>query len=199
MFEDFIAYIKTKGTFTEDELQQVRSLAVIQKLRRHRFLLQEGEVCNTKTFVTKGLLRAYLLKPDGTEHIMRFALENNWMIDHESYTFHTPSKYYIEAIEDTEIIVWSREDINKLFEAIPAFRQYSEQLKDCSMNESQQRILANISYTAEEKYNAFVAANEDVFNRVPLHMVASYLGVSRETLSRVRHSEYSRAKKNSVG
>ncbi len=106
MFEDFIAYIKTKGTFTEDELQQVRSLAVIQKLRRHRFLLLEGEVCNTKTFVTKGLLRAYLLKPDGTEHIMRFALENNWMIDHESYTFHTPSKYYIEAIEDTEIIVW---------------------------------------------------------------------------------------------
>ncbi len=89
--------------------------------------------------------------------------------------------------------------MNKLFEAIPAFRQYSEQLKDRSMNESQQRILANISYTAEEKYNAFVAANEDVFNRVPLHMVASYLGVSRETLSRVRHSEYSRAKKNSVG
>ena len=199
MFEDFETYIQSKGSFTEDDLKQMRSLAAFRKLRRHQFLLQEGEICNTKTFVTKGLLRAYLLKPDGTEHIMRFAAESTWMIDHESYTFRTPTKYYIEALEDTEIISWTRDDINKLFEAIPSFRQYSEQLKERSMNESQQRILANISYSAEEKYNAFVAANENVFNRVPLHMVASYLGVSRETLSRVRHSEYNRAKKKNVG
>lgn len=198
MFENFEIYITAKGSFSKDELQFMQSLSVSRRLGRHQFLLQEGELCNTKTFVTKGLLRAYLLKDDGTEHIMRFATENNWMIDHESYTFQTPSRYYIEALEDTEVISWTKENIDMLFDAIPAFKKISDQLKEKSMNESQNRILANISYSAEEKYKAFIAANENVFRRVPLHMVASYLGVSRETLSRVRHLEYS-CKKNKVG
>lgn len=199
MFEAFEKYLLSKRNFTQGDFELMHSFCTMKRLRKHQFLLQEGEICNTKTFVVKGLLRAYLLKDDGTEHIMRFATENTWMIDHESYTFHTPSKYYIEAIENTEIISWKKEDINHLFEVIPAFRVVSEELREQSMKESQQRILINISYSAEEKYRAFIAANENVFSRVPLHMVASYLGVSRETLSRVRHSEYERQKKNRVG
>ena len=126
---------------------------------------------------------------------MRFAAENDWMIDHESYTFRSPSRYYIEALEDTQIITWTKENVAALIERNSTFRLYNEQVKDKSINESQNRILANISYSAEEKYRAFIAANENVFHRVPLHMVASYLGVSRETLSRIRHSEYSGNKK----
>lgn len=196
MFEAFEKYLLSKGHFTQDDLALIYSFCTTKRLRKHQFLLQEGEICNTKTFVIKGLLRAYLLKENGSEYIMRFATENTWMIDHESYTFNTPSKYYIEALENTEIISLTKENTNFLFEKIPAFRVVSEQLREQSMNESQQRILINISYSAEEKYRAFIAANENVFSRVPLHMVASYLGVSRETLSRVRHSEYERQKKD---
>lgn len=198
MFENFEKYVLEKASLTADELQQLRSLAVVRKLRKRQFVLQEGEVCRHKIFVVKGLLRAYRLADDGAEHIMRFAPENSWMIDHESYSNQTPSKYYIEAMEDSELIVWTRDSMNELFDSIPAFKLLSEQIKEKSMNDSQQRILINISYTAEEKYKAFIHSFPEVFSRVPLHMVASYLGVSRETLSRIRHSQLSRQQQHSI-
>lgn len=198
MFENFEKYILEKASFTEDELGQLRLLGEVKKLRRRQFLLQEGEVCRHKTFVVKGLLRAYRLADDGTEHIMRFAPENGWMIDNESYSNQKPSQYYIEAMEDSQLIVWTRDNMNKLFESIPAFKLLSEQIKEQSINDSQQRILINISYTAEEKYLSFIKSFPEVFSRVPLHMVASYLGVSRETLSRIRHAQLSRQRNHSM-
>ncbi len=199
MFENFERYISSKAHFTAAELWQMRMLAEVKTVRRRQFLLQEGEVCRHKIFVAKGLLRTYRLKDDGTEHIMRFAIENGWTIDHESYTYQTPSKYYMEALEDAAVITWTRENMNDLFSSIPAFKLFSEQIKEQSMNESQQRILINISYTAEEKYLEFITSFPEVFRRVPLHMVASYLGLSRETLSRIRHSQLSRSRKTSIG
>ncbi len=198
MFENFEKYILAKAPLTAEELAQLRSQAVVKKIYKRQFLLQEGEVCRHKIFVVKGLLRAYRLADDGVEHIMRFAPENGWMIDHESYSRQQPSQYYIEAMEDTQVIAWTRDSMNELFESIPAFKLFSEQIKEQSINDSQQRILINISYTAEEKYKAFIQSLPEVFSRVPLHMVASYLGVSRETLSRIRHAQASRQKSSSI-
>jgi CRP-like cAMP-binding protein len=189
MFEDFEAYITSQDSFTKDELKHMRSLSIVKKLRRRQFLLQEGEVCRYKTFVVKGLLKTYRLKDDGTEYIMRFAAENSWSVDHESYNNQTPSKYYIEALEETQAIQWTREDFDQLLDSIPALKTFSEKIKANNLDASQDRILMNISYTSEEKYQQFVTSFPDIFRRVPLHMVASYLGVSRETLSRIRHAQ----------
>jgi len=198
MFEKFEAHIAAYADLTQDELKYMRSLSATRKLRRRQLLLQEGEVCRCKTFVTKGLLRTYYAREDGTEHVMRFAAENSWMVDHESYNNQTPSRYNIEALEDTEVILWTRENFDRLLIAIPAVRELSERLKSNSLDASQDRIRMNISYTAEEKYQAFVTSFPDIFRRVPLHMVASYLGVSRETLSRVRHAQLKRQRENGV-
>lgn len=194
MFEIFENYITSLGSFTKEELALIRAQAIEKKIRRRQFLLQEGEVCRHKIFVTSGLLRTYRVKDDGTEHIMRFAAENSWSIDPESFNTQTPSKYNIEALEDSRVIMWSREAFMQLFVAIPALKQLSEKVMERSINENQNRIFMNISYTAEEKYEAFIRQCPDVFARVPLHMVASYLGVSRETLSRVRHNQLKRVK-----
>jgi CRP-like cAMP-binding protein len=190
MFEHFESYIRSKEDFTNDELKLIRSLSVMKKLRRRQLLLREGEVCQYKIFVAKGLLKNYRLKDDGTEHIMRFAPENSWTTDHQSYTHQTPSKYNIEALEDTEVVLWTLENIKELLHAIPAFKSYSDKLMANSLNAGHERILINISYTSEEKYQNFITSFPDVFRRVPLHMVASYLGVSRETLSRIRHAQF---------
>jgi CRP-like cAMP-binding protein len=198
MFENFEKYITDKASITNEELLQIRSLAVEKRVCKREFVLQEGEVCRHKIFVVKGLLRTYRLADNGTEHMMRFSPENAWSIDHESYSRRQPSQYYTEAMEDSELLVWTRDSMDRLFAEIPAFRLFSEQVKETSINDSQQRILMNISYTAEEKYNAFVQSFPEVFSRVPLHMVASYLGVSRETLSRIRHAQLSRRKKHIV-
>jgi len=150
--------------------------------------LKEGEICRYKIFVSEGLLRTCRQKDDGTEHIMRFSPENSWTTDHESFKKQSPSKYHIEALENSEVVLWTREDLAELYTSIPAFKSYMERLMDSGLNASQERILKNLSYTSEEKYEDFITSFPDVFRRVPLHMVASYLGVSRETLSRIRHA-----------
>lgn len=188
MFEIFETFITANGDFTPEDLRVMRSLSILKKVRRKEFLLQEGEVCRYKMFVTKGLLRTYCLKRDGTEHIMRFAPENSWTTDHESFKNQIPSKTNIEALEPSEVIVWTRENFAELYARVPAFKSYMGGLIDNSLKAGRERILINLSYTSEEKYEDFMAAFPDVFRRVPLHMVASYLGVSRETLSRIRHA-----------
>jgi CRP-like cAMP-binding protein len=194
MFQHFEAYINSTASFTQEELKLIYSLSMEKKLRRRQLLMHEGEVCRYKIFVCKGLLRTYRKKDDGSEYNMRFSPENYWTLDPESYNNQTPSKYNIEALEDAELLLWSRENFEELMVAIPVFKSYSEKLKESSLGASQDRILMNISYTAEEKYQAFITSFPDVFRRIPLHMVASYLGVSRETLSRIRHAQLKRQK-----
>lgn len=189
MFENFETYITSKVSFSEEELQLMRSLSSCKKIRRKQLLLHKGEVCRYKTFVSKGLFRTFSINNDGAEAIMRFTAENEWVVDPESYNDQVPSKYNIEALEDAEVIQWSHDNFEKLVTAIPMLRTFSERLILSSIHSVQNRVLMHISYTAEEKYQDFIDSFPNVFARVPLHMVASYLGVSRETLSRIRHAQ----------
>ncbi|TWF42884.1 CRP-like cAMP-binding protein [Chitinophaga polysaccharea] len=189
MSDIFENYLRSVMPLTQEELQQILSLSVTKKVRRRQLLLEEGEVCLYKIFITKGLLKSYLLKSDGSEHIMRFAPEQTWLTDHESYMHQTPSKYFIEAIEDTHVLLWTRDHFNMLMDNIPALKAYSIRIVSNSLNASQERIRMHISATSEEKYQEFVAAFPQLANRIPLHLIASYLGVSRETLSRIRHAQ----------
>jgi CRP-like cAMP-binding protein len=196
MFSVFETYITAKGDFTSSELKMMRTLSVTRKIRKRQFILQEGDVCRHKTFICKGLLKSYMRKDDGTEYIMKFSPENSWVVDPPSYHKQLPSKYNIDALEDTDIIQWQRADFEKLLAAIPSLKSFSETLINNSNEANMERILMNISYTSEEKYQAFVDSCPDIFQRVPLHMVASFLGVSRETLSRIRHAQLQQVKNN---
>jgi CRP-like cAMP-binding protein len=188
MFETFETFITANGDFSPEDLRLMRSLSIVKKVRRKEFLLQEGEICRYKIFIAKGLLKSYCLKNDGTEHIMRFSPENSWTTDHLSLKNQTPAQSNIEALENSEVVMWTRENMHELFNSIPAFKVYMSKLIENALKSSHDRILINLSYTSEEKYEDFIASFPDVFRRVPLHMVASYLGVSRETLSRIRHA-----------
>ena len=187
MFEIFSSYLKEKAGLTDEELDQVRVVTVNRKLRKRQYLLQEGDVCHYNCFVVKGCLRNYRVSEDGNEHILRFAIENWWLSDPESYNNDTPSKNNIDALEDSELLLIEKQDFNNLLSNIPHFKDFIYNLKAKSFDASQNRIMSNISDTAEEKYLNFMKRYPDIFNRVPLHMIASYLGVSRETLSRIRN------------
>ena len=189
MFANFEAHMTSLVPFTEDELKHIRSLSITRTVRRRQFLLSEGEVCRYKIFVSKGLIRNYVIREEGTEHILRFTAENGWTTDPESYESHTPSKHNIDALEDTEVLLWTHENLQGLVAAIPSLKTFLEKLKSIALHDVYNRIAMHVSYTAEEKYQAFITSMPDVFSRVPLHMVASYLGVSRKTLTRIRHGE----------
>ena len=186
MFEAFEKYLTVKADLNIQEIEAVRAVSKLKKIRKRQYILQEGDVCHYNCFVVKGCLRMYRVGEDGIEHILRFAVENWWMSDRESYNNNFPSKCNIDALEDCELILIERTDFLHLLATIPKLKQFIDSLLARSYDAIQDRVMGAISYSAEEKYQNFITRFPDIFYRVPLHMIASYLGVSRETLSRVR-------------
>ena len=117
---------------------------------------------------------------------MQFAPENYWTGDYESMNAGLPSKSNIDALEESEILLLKKEDFEMIRKTIPAFNDFVNETLKKNTLVLQERIHANISLSAEEKYNNFILKYPSISNRVPLHMIASYLGLSAETLSRVR-------------
>ena len=187
MFEVFAEYLKNKGVvLTAEELGVIKSGATERKIRKHHFLLQENDIWQYNAFVCSGCLRMYNIDDKG-EHILRFAFENWWAGDRESYIKGIPSKYNIEALEETEVLLWTKSAFDLVTEAVPALKKFMSALVVNNQIANQNRIHAAISYTVEERYNDFVNRHPGITNRIPLHMIASYLGVTRETLSRIRN------------
>ncbi|MFD0763777.1 Crp/Fnr family transcriptional regulator [Mucilaginibacter lutimaris] len=189
MFADFEKYIRAHVELTDDEVALFRKTAVEQTLRRKGFLLQQGNICRYKIFVCKGLLRTYRTTETGSEHILQFSPENSWTTDPESYNNLTSSVYNIDALEPSEVVMWAKKDFDDLFKNLPALKAYSEDMIQRNLYRTRDRLFFNQTATAEEKYDDFVKNFPGIMARVPLHMVASFLGLSRETLSRIRHAQ----------
>lgn len=195
MFDDFERYLRQHAPeLTSEQIHLIRSKSVVRKVRKRQVLMYEGEVCQYKIFVLRGLLRTYNTAIDGSEYVMKFTAEQGWITDPDSYFNQTPSDLTIDAVEPSDVVLWTRDDFETLRAAIPELNTLSEQLVTRSIGDTQKRILMNISASTEEKYQHFIDTYPDIFRRVPLHMVASYLGVSRETLTRIRQGQAIAAK-----
>jgi len=186
MFESFEKYLREKAGLDADEINAIRLVSIERKVRKRQYLLQEGSVCHYNCFIVKGCLRMYTVGDDGVEHMLRFAIENWWISDRESYNNGSPSKCNIDALENCEVILIDKQAFLNLLITIPKFKIFIDSLLARSYDAIQNRVIGAISYSTEEKYKNFITRFPNIFNRVPLHMIASYLGVSRETLSRVR-------------
>jgi CRP-like cAMP-binding protein len=186
MFPSLATYLIEKGGLTKDELSLVEEAAVPKKIRKRQYILQEGDVSRYISFVVKGCFRLYSIGKNGEEYSMRFAIENWWISDFDSFHSGLPSRYNIDAIEDGELLMIKKEKFDSLIETIPNFEKLVDKLAAKNYEVHQNRILSNISESAEEKYDNFIKSYPMIYERIPLHMVASFLGLSRETLSRVR-------------
>ncbi len=193
MFSALAAYFSEKIHLTPQELELMEQHCYYKKLKKKELLLQEGEVCRFSAFVVSGCLRSYRLDDWGNEHTFKFVIKDWWIVDNESYSNGTPAQFNIQALEDSELIVLPKESFLLLLEQIPQLKPLVDRLQSNSYNASQQRIYKQISASPEERYQAFVNTYPDIFNRVPLHMLASYLGISRETLTRIR-SHFAKSK-----
>ncbi|GAB3317702.1 Crp/Fnr family transcriptional regulator [Larkinella ripae] len=192
----FEEYIKAQGTTLSDEQIRLVGRAAIEKtVPRKQLLLQAGEVCRHKMFVVKGFLRTYRMGPDGSEHLMQFSPELSWITEGESYTNRSPSAYCIDALEESQLLMWNRDQFDALLHQLPALKTFSEQLISRNLYASRNRIYKAISATPEEKYEDFILSYPGILRRVPLRMIASYLGVSLKTLTRIRQSQLPRSLK----
>ena len=149
--------------------------------------MQEGQVCKYAAFIVKGAMRQYSVDDKGAEHVVRLLIENWWAVDRESFVMLTPSPYNIEAWEDTEVLLVTYSDSLDMLNKIPLLTEWTRKLDEHHAFAAQRRLSASISFSAEKRYSDFTNAYPEFLQRFPQHMIASYLGVTKETLSRIRH------------
>jgi len=190
--DEFELYFRAHTHLDDGTLHRIRSLAAERSLRRNEFLLREGEICRYKIFIAKGLLRTFATAADGSEHILQFAPEHSWTLDIESYDRQQPARTNIAAVENSEVLLWHKTHFDSLLADIPQLQSFSQQLISRNIYNSRQRILSALSATPEEKYQEFIQSFPDLLPRLPLHMIAAYLGISLKTLTRIRQAQLRR-------
>lgn len=186
MADNFKTYLKTFAGVSNEELTLIKERLTLKTFRKGQFLQQKGDICRASFFVEKGLLRLYSIDQSGKEHIIQFAPENWFVSDRTSVFFNEPTEYYIEAIEDTTVVMLDELFMTQAAEISAAFRKHNERLLHNHIRHLQKRISLLIGAGAEERYRDFVRLYPDVHLRVPQWMIASFLGITPESLSRVR-------------
>jgi CRP-like cAMP-binding protein len=186
MYELFFKSLRDKVPFSDDELEVIKKHLTPKKLRKKQYLLQEGDVCKFIAFVEKGALRSYTIDEKGTERIIQFALEG-WLIS-DLYSFLTsePASYTIDAIENCELVLISKTAHEELLRTLPKYEKWIRLQITGAYIALQRRLTSIISLSLEERYEGFTSIYPHIVQRVPQHMIASYMGLTPETLSRVR-------------
>jgi CRP-like cAMP-binding protein len=188
MHESLITYINSYAStpLTDSQAELIKNTFAPKKIRKRQYLLQEGEVCKYAAFIVKGAMRQYSVDDKGAEHIVRLLIENWWASDRESYVMLTPSVYNIDAWEDTDVLLVTKADFLNRISSIPAISELARKLDENYAISSQKRLNAIISLPAEKRYSDFTKTYPEFLQRFPQHILASYLGITKETLSRVR-------------
>jgi CRP-like cAMP-binding protein len=186
MFEVFFIHVNEKVSLTDEEQQTIKTFFSPKKLRKKQYLLQEGDVCKYMAFVEKGILRSYNVDDKGYEHMIQFAWEGWWISDTYSFLSGEPAAYNIDAIEDAELLLISLSHFEEMMLKVPKMERYFRILFQNNIISKERRLLSSITYSAEEKYLKLSETNPELIQRIPQNLIASYLGITPETLSRIR-------------
>jgi CRP-like cAMP-binding protein len=173
-------------TLTEAEKAIFGQHVTVKKLRKHQYFLQEGETCRSVAFVSKGMLRSYLVDEKNNEHIIQFAPEGWFISDISSFINEDKSDLNIDAVEDSELILISKTAHVYLEAAVPEFYKFNYTQYRGAYISLQKRLIDMFTLSIDERYTKLLSIYPDITQRVPQHMIASYLGLTPETLSRVR-------------
>ena len=186
MAAEFLAHVARYVALTPAETAELLTYFAPRHLRKKELLLRQGEVAHHEAFVVRGCLRAYHTDAAGREHIIRFAAENWWIGDLGSFHHGTPARYAIEALEDTDLLVYTKPDEEALLARLPQLETWFRQLYRSGIIALQQRMLDTISQTADERYEDFLRRYPSLEQRVPQYLVAAYLGITPQFLSQIR-------------
>jgi CRP-like cAMP-binding protein len=190
-FDSFRNCIEThaRTTLNDQQLRKFREVMRVRKLKKRQNFLKEGEICKHYGFIAKGAMRQYSIDDKGIEYMVRLSLENSWVGDRESWVMLSPTIYTIDAWEDTEVILITKEDTVRLALEIPAFDEMLRRMDEKHAIATQKRVNAAISLPADKRYYDFANNYPELIQRFPQHIIASYLGITKETLSRIRKAQ----------
>ncbi|WP_428663211.1 Crp/Fnr family transcriptional regulator [Runella sp.] len=171
---------------TEEEIKLLEPRVQTRRIKRRQMILQEGFVCRHYSFVVEGCFKMYGVDDKGFEHNIQFAAEGDWIADIGSFHTQKPSKLFIEALENAEIIQIEQPNLYFLYLNIPKLDRIFKVLIENKFVELQNRVLQTFSSTAEQRYLSFLEQYPNLANRLPNTQIASYLGITPEFLSKIR-------------
>jgi len=186
MFDLLKKHINRRVPLTDEEFNICTKFFISKKLKKHQFLLNEGYVCRYLGFVNSGCLREYSIDSKGIEHIIQFAIEDWWISDLHSFLSGMPATYNIDALQDSEILLLNKSAREELLNGCPKMERFFRLLIEANSVASQQRISDSLSASAEERYLKFIKTYPKLFEQVPQNHIASYLGITPQSLSRIR-------------
>lgn len=186
MFDALYQYLAERAPLTKERFETIQPFFSPRHLEKGELLLREGDVAKWGAFVVKGCLRSYVIDNKGKEHVVQFAPETWWLADLHSLINQVPSLYFMDAIEPTDVLLLDGSSHQKIVETIPEFQSAFQAGRQKHATAKDHRIIASLTASAEERYQNFLHTYPSIAQRVPQHMLASYLGIAPETLSRIR-------------
>ena len=157
-----------------------------QQLPRKSFFLKENEICRHSVFVTAGCLRGFTVDHNGFEHVLQFAPADWWIADMYSLVTEKPGQLNIEALEDSQVLLLSKTDQERLYREVPKFERFFRIIAENSLVSIRQRLVDNLSLSAQQRYEQFCQQYPTLINRLPQKQIAAYIGVTPEFLSTIR-------------
>lgn len=173
-------------TLTPEEEERVLFLTEAQAFKAKTVLLKVEEVCTQSYFVTKGILRSYTIDENGVEHVVSFACPEWWIADMYSYLSQRPGQLFIEVNEDAEVIILTKKHQEQLYTEVPKMERFFRILIENSLIANQQRLINNLTFTAEARYDIFSKKFHAILPYLPQKQIASYIGVTPEFFSKMK-------------
>lgn len=186
MFDAIVTHLEKYISLTKEETDLLLSSIEMRELKKKEHLLEAGQVCHENYFVADGCLRMYLLTNKGVEQVIQFAIENWWMTDYMSFKSGQPSGFYIQAVERTRVLVINKKVEEELFEKIPKLEKYFRIVLEKAYSAQLNRIHYIFNLSGEEQYLLMNRLHPEFVQRVPQYMLASFLGITPEFLSKLR-------------
>lgn len=187
---DFDPIIKNINRFIvleKSEIDVFTSHLKIVRVKRKQLIVQPDFVCKYRTYVISGALKAYIIDPNGQEHVIGLAIDDWWISDFTSYINQEPATFFVEAVDDSIIIQLSFENEQKLYELIPKFERFFRLHAQRTASAMQKRMLSNLSKTAEERFEELSDKYPKFLHKFPQYVIASYLGITTQFLSKIRN------------
>jgi len=184
--EEFKSYLQKRVAITDEQFAMISDKLKVKEFDKNELILMSGDVSSTGYFVLSGLLRCYSIDSKGKAHIIQFAPEQWWLSERNGMFFNEPSEFFIDSIEATKAIAFPKDFMNEAAKHVPCMNDLNSTMLNNSIRFMQRRINMLLSATAEERYLNFIQLYPNLTLRVPQWMIASYLGITPESLSRVR-------------
>lgn len=185
-YKPLIDYIHKYIALTSEEIDLLEEQTTYRKYLKGQYIVQQGDVCRYESFVVKGCLKTFYMDKDGLEHVVLFGIENWWAADLGSFLTQTTADYNVQCLEHTEVIQFSFDSLELLYQKIPKLERFFRLIIQKAFVTSEKRIIRNFSLSAKERYIEFKNLYPQIEQRVPQYLIASYLGITKEFLSKVR-------------